>query len=300
MGLLGERVERDLAACERDRRREVPRGFRASGHPLQQRHHLRAVLVASLVDPVVVEVLEQLAPRELERILEPALRDEPLELAYVCPDLIGAGEGDSVAGGQQVAIGVGAQRATQSRQGAAQARARALVEHVGPEARRELAARVRAPLQGKQAEQRTRPPARRQLQMPAVHLERQLPQQLDAQHGRSLRGFARVSRAFRAGATEPWDSCSPEAQPRRETQMATEVQLDQEKLEAFVERIVLDVGTAMRGGLMYIGDRLGIFAALAESGPVTAAELAAANGPQRALPARVARGDDDGRVPRAR
>ena len=60
--------------------------------------------------------------------------------------------------------------------------------------------------------------------------------------------------------------------------MATEVQLDQEKLEAFVERIVLDTGTAMRGGLMYIGDRLGIFAAMAESGPVTAAELARRTG----------------------
>jgi SAM-dependent methyltransferase len=56
--------------------------------------------------------------------------------------------------------------------------------------------------------------------------------------------------------------------------MATEVQLDQEKLEVFVERIVLDVGTAMRGGLMYIGDRLGIFAALAQAGPVTSAALA--------------------------
>ena len=60
--------------------------------------------------------------------------------------------------------------------------------------------------------------------------------------------------------------------------MATEVQLDQEKLQAFVGRIVLDVGTAMRGGLMYIGDRLGIFAALAQSGPVTAAELAQQTG----------------------
>ena len=60
--------------------------------------------------------------------------------------------------------------------------------------------------------------------------------------------------------------------------MATEAQLDQEKLEAFVERIVLDAGTAMRGGLMYIGDRLGIFAALAESGPVTATELAQRTG----------------------
>jgi 2-polyprenyl-3-methyl-5-hydroxy-6-metoxy-1,4-benzoquinol methylase len=60
--------------------------------------------------------------------------------------------------------------------------------------------------------------------------------------------------------------------------MATEVQLDQEKLEAFVERIVLDVGTAMRGGLMYIGDRLGIFAALAESGLVTSVELSQRTG----------------------
>jgi 2-polyprenyl-3-methyl-5-hydroxy-6-metoxy-1,4-benzoquinol methylase len=60
--------------------------------------------------------------------------------------------------------------------------------------------------------------------------------------------------------------------------MATEVQLDQDKLEAFVERIVLDTGTAMGGGPMYIGDRLGIFAALAGSGPVTAAGLAERTG----------------------
>jgi len=60
--------------------------------------------------------------------------------------------------------------------------------------------------------------------------------------------------------------------------MATEVQLDEKKLEAFVERIVLDVGTAMRGGLMYIGDRLGIFRALADSRPVTAAELSERTG----------------------
>jgi 2-polyprenyl-3-methyl-5-hydroxy-6-metoxy-1,4-benzoquinol methylase len=60
--------------------------------------------------------------------------------------------------------------------------------------------------------------------------------------------------------------------------MATETQLDEQKLEAFIERVVLDVGTAMRGGLMYIGDRLGIFAALAKSGSVTTAELASATG----------------------
>jgi SAM-dependent methyltransferase len=59
---------------------------------------------------------------------------------------------------------------------------------------------------------------------------------------------------------------------------ATPQQLDQAKLEAFVERIVLDVGTAMRGGLLYIGDRLGLFKALADAGPVTAAQLAERTG----------------------
>ncbi len=59
--------------------------------------------------------------------------------------------------------------------------------------------------------------------------------------------------------------------------MATQ-QIDQAKLEAFVERVVLDVGTAMRGGLAYIGDRLGIFKALAGTGAVTADELAQSTG----------------------
>lgn len=59
---------------------------------------------------------------------------------------------------------------------------------------------------------------------------------------------------------------------------ATTQELNQEKLEAFVERVVLDIGTAMRGGLSYIGDRLGIFKAMADSGPVTAAELAERTG----------------------
>ncbi len=57
-----------------------------------------------------------------------------------------------------------------------------------------------------------------------------------------------------------------------------ETTLDQAKLEAFVERIVLDTGTAMRGALSYIGDRLGIFKAMAGSGPVTSDELAELTG----------------------
>ena len=60
--------------------------------------------------------------------------------------------------------------------------------------------------------------------------------------------------------------------------MATTEALDQQKLEAFVERIVLDVGTAMRGGLCYIGDQLGIFKSLADGAPVTPAQLAERTG----------------------
>ncbi len=50
--------------------------------------------------------------------------------------------------------------------------------------------------------------------------------------------------------------------------------LDQAKAEKFVFRVVDDIATALRGGLCYIGDRLGIFKALASAGPVTVEELA--------------------------
>jgi SAM-dependent methyltransferase len=60
--------------------------------------------------------------------------------------------------------------------------------------------------------------------------------------------------------------------------MAITETIDQQKLEAFVERIVLDVGTAMRGGLCYIGDQLGIFKALADGVPVTPEQLAERTG----------------------
>jgi len=50
--------------------------------------------------------------------------------------------------------------------------------------------------------------------------------------------------------------------------------VDREKVKGFAERVLSDVGATMHGALSYIGDRLGIFKALAGSGPVTARELA--------------------------
>jgi 2-polyprenyl-3-methyl-5-hydroxy-6-metoxy-1,4-benzoquinol methylase len=50
--------------------------------------------------------------------------------------------------------------------------------------------------------------------------------------------------------------------------------IDQEKLGQFMGKVVTDVGAAMSGVLVVVGERLGLFRALAASGPVTTTELA--------------------------
>lgn len=58
--------------------------------------------------------------------------------------------------------------------------------------------------------------------------------------------------------------------------MATaQQQLSSEKMQAFGMRILNDTAAAVRAGLNYIGDRLGIFKALASSGPITLEALSA-------------------------
>jgi 2-polyprenyl-3-methyl-5-hydroxy-6-metoxy-1,4-benzoquinol methylase len=50
--------------------------------------------------------------------------------------------------------------------------------------------------------------------------------------------------------------------------------IDPEKLQAFLGKVVSDFGAAMSATLVYIGQKLGLYGAMAESGPVTPAELA--------------------------
>ncbi len=64
-------------------------------------------------------------------------------------------------------------------------------------------------------------------------------------------------------ATQP----KPEPQP-----------IDEARLHTFMERMLNDIGTALRGGLCYIGDRLGLFKALAEYGPISVEGLAQQTG----------------------
>jgi SAM-dependent methyltransferase len=54
--------------------------------------------------------------------------------------------------------------------------------------------------------------------------------------------------------------------------------LDQAKLEAFVGQAVLDMGAAISGLLLHLGDRLGLYKAMAGAGPITSATLAQRTG----------------------
>ena len=56
------------------------------------------------------------------------------------------------------------------------------------------------------------------------------------------------------------------------------MRVDRSKLEAFVERAFADVGAALTAALVVLGDRLGLYRALALHGPSTSAELAERTG----------------------
>ncbi|MBN9461604.1 MAG: methyltransferase domain-containing protein [Burkholderiales bacterium] len=54
--------------------------------------------------------------------------------------------------------------------------------------------------------------------------------------------------------------------------------LNEERLNAFVGKMLDDIGAAMNASLLVVGDRLGLYKALAEGGSMTSAELAATTG----------------------
>jgi SAM-dependent methyltransferase len=60
--------------------------------------------------------------------------------------------------------------------------------------------------------------------------------------------------------------------------MADQTALNWDKVKSFAGLMTNDLGAALQGALSYIGDRLGIFQAMAKSGPVTSADLAANTG----------------------
>ena len=56
------------------------------------------------------------------------------------------------------------------------------------------------------------------------------------------------------------------------------MELNQDKLNAFLGKAVVDFGAVLHGGLVVIGEKLGLYKALAKSGPLTPGELAEKTG----------------------
>ena len=64
--------------------------------------------------------------------------------------------------------------------------------------------------------------------------------------------------------------------------------VDQTKLMEFVGKFVGDLGATLHAPLVLIGDRLGLYKAMADAGPLTPAELASQTGTNERYVARVA------------
>src|SRR5687767_14928041 len=59
---------------------------------------------------------------------------------------------------------------------------------------------------------------------------------------------------------------------------ASQTPIDDVKLQAFVGQAVSELGATLGAALVVIGDRLGLFKAMADAGPVSSAELAQRTG----------------------
>lgn len=62
------------------------------------------------------------------------------------------------------------------------------------------------------------------------------------------------------------------------TTQAARMEFDEKKLHAFMERVVGDMGAAMHAALIVMGDKLGLYRAMADAGPMSAADLAEKTG----------------------
>ena len=60
--------------------------------------------------------------------------------------------------------------------------------------------------------------------------------------------------------------------------MAWPAALDPQKLEQFVFRVVDEIGATLNAALVVMGDKLGLYRALAGAGPLSPADLAARTG----------------------
>ena len=141
------------------------------------------VRLARVVRPVVVEAVEDRAAAGLERGGGVAARRGAASNARVST----AASSATVSRVAASVVGRGPERAPQLGQRGAQAGAGGLVEHVGPEARGEPGARVRAGVQREVGEHRAGAARRRRRELVAVGPERETAGESDFQHGANCR-----------------------------------------------------------------------------------------------------------------
>ncbi len=67
-------------------------------------------------------------------------------------------------------------------------------------------------------------------------------------------------------------------QPQPARQPGVNIDVDPEKLEKFMETVVGELGAAMNAALVIVGDKLGLYKAMAGSGPMTPAQVAEKTG----------------------
>ena len=111
--------------------------------------------------PVIIKTGQQIATAQRERLLVLSGGDQGVEDARVDPHFRLAGQADRLAGGDQHPVRARAERATNARQRVAQARPRARLEHIRPQASGDLRARMDPRVQRQPAEQRLRGPTGR-------------------------------------------------------------------------------------------------------------------------------------------
>ena len=176
---LCERVERRLAPREIDRAPCIACLVGGEGKRLQERHGAIAVRIACFEHPLVVEPGQKRSLAERQRLLAAPIEAQAVGFDHVDPGV--GGEPDAVAARHERV----AERASQRPERTAQARSGALVQHVGPEPRRDVRARVETGVEREPAEQRQRPAARQRPGL-AVHLDPDFAHEADAQHRQSL------------------------------------------------------------------------------------------------------------------
>jgi hypothetical protein len=139
-------------------------------------------LIALLEHPVVVEAGQQLGGTAIQRRLQVAGYQQPLDLIHVRPNL-GSQRNATIARGDQHCRGRLPERGTHLRQRCAQAHPRTVLTHVGPQASGQLAAAVHTPVDRQHGQQQLGLTAERhQLGVHSIDLQPKVAKEVQTHH----------------------------------------------------------------------------------------------------------------------